>query len=232
MSMLTAVRCLSSPSIYTVYMNELKRLYALCQKSDSVFLVVLMRYLRYRMSGKMIFAHQQAIIKWADHISTNGPLKVGLDYAGFAHRNDVTYLNVDGRLDCKGAVSIGRGCRMAIGAQGRIELGSRVFINALSTFIIMHTLRIGDDCNISWECQFLDDDFHEIEYEGRKVQPSSDITLGKHVWVGSRVSIYKGTTIADGCVIAANSVVRGIFDEPNALIAGNPARVVKRNVSW
>jgi acetyltransferase-like isoleucine patch superfamily enzyme len=213
-------------------MNELKRLYALCQKSDSTFLVVLIRYLQYRMAGKTIFAHQNAIIKHADRISTNGPLKVGLDYVGFVHRNDVTYLNIDGALDCRGAVSIGRGCRVTVGGHGRIELGQRTFINALTTFVIMHTLRIGDDCNISWECQFLDEDFHEIHYEGRKAQPKPDITLGRRVWVGSRVSIYKGTTIADGCVIAANSVVRGVFDEPNTLIAGNPARVIKRNVSW
>ncbi len=213
-------------------MDKLKQIYNQCRKSNSTFLIVLIRYFLYRLSGKTILAHQKAVIKGAGNISTKGPVKVGITYVGFVHNEDVTFLNIDGKLDCQGSVSIGRGCRIAVGGNGRIELGQRVFINAMSTFIIMHTLRVGDDCSISWECQFLDEDFHEIQYEGRKIQPSSDITLGKHVWVGSRVSIYKGTTIADGCVVAANSVVRGTFDEPNTLIAGNPARVVKRNVNW
>ncbi|WP_261156851.1 acyltransferase [Serratia liquefaciens] len=42
----------------------------------------------------------------------------------------------------------------------------------------------------------------------------------------------KGTNIASGCVVAANSVVSGDFLESNCLIAGSPARVVKRNISW
>jgi len=213
-------------------MKDLQRLYALCKKSNSTFLIVLLRHVYYRMKGRTIFAHQRAIIVNPDHITTQGPLKVGLDYAGFAHQHDVTYLNVDGQLICQGPVSIGRGCRLAVGAQARIELGERVFINALTNFIIMHTLRIGRDCNISWECQFLDDDFHEIDYEGSKTQTVTGITLGDRVWVGSRVSVYKGTVIPDGCVIASNSVVKGVFDEPNTLIAGNPAKVIKRNVVW
>jgi hypothetical protein len=27
-------------------------------------------------------------------------------------------------------------------------------------------------------------------------------------------------------------VVKGCFDEENVLIAGNPAKVIKRNISW
>ena len=79
---------------------------------------------------------------------------------------------------------------------------------------------------------FLDDDAHYIEYEGRKPAGDKAITIGNHVWIGARATLYQGTVIADGCVIAANSVVRGVFNQPNCLIAGHPAKVIKQNISW
>ena len=58
------------------------------------------------------------------------------------------------------------------------------------------------------------------------------IVIGSHVWIGSRVSVLKGSVIPDGCVVASSSVVKSIFTEKNALIAGNPAKIVRQNVSW
>ncbi len=95
----------------------------------------------------------------------------------------------------------------------------------------MHKLKIGDNCAISWNCQFLDEDFHEIKYQGKKETPE-EIIIGNKVWIGSNVCVYKGTFIPNGCVIASNSVVKGGFEEENVLIAGNPAKVIKRNISW
>ena len=83
----------------------------------------------------------------------------------------------------------------------------------------------------SWNCQFLDSDHQFIEYVGRK-EKENEIIIGNHVWIGSGAQIYKGTIIADGCVIAANSVVRGIFNTSNSLIGGNPARIIKENIKW
>ena len=91
---------------------------------------------------------------------------------------------------------------------------------------------MGDGCSISWGCQFLDDDFHDLEYEGRTEVLNPQIKIGSHVWIGSRVSVLKGAVIPDGCVVAANSVVNKVFTEKNCLLAGNPAKVIRRDVSW
>ena len=105
------------------------------------------------------------------------------------------------------------------------------YINGNSSLIIQHNLSIGDHCVISWDCQFLDEDFHEICYAGKRATGNS-IIIGNNVWIGCGVKIYKGTVIRDGCVIAANSSVRGTFQVQNSLIGGNPAKVIKENVSW
>ncbi|KGO89410.1 hypothetical protein Q764_08530 [Flavobacterium suncheonense GH29-5 = DSM 17707] len=126
---------------------------------------------------------------------------------------------------------MGRGCRFDIAEKAVMTVGKGGYINANSTFIIMHGLTIGDNCVISWDCQFLDEDFHEIDYEGKKTV-ANEIVIGNHVWIGCGVKIYKGAVIPDGSVIAANSVVRGVFTTPNSLIGGHPARVLKESVHW
>jgi len=51
-------------------------------------------------------------------------------------------------------------------------------------------------------------------------------TIGNDVWIGSDVTLYSGITIGDGAVIAGQSVVTKSVP-PYAVVAGNPARIVK-----
>ncbi len=118
-----------------------------------------------------------------------------------------------------------------IGDGAEVNIGNDGYMNCNTNLIIMHRLDIGDNCVISWDCQLLDDDFHEISYEGKKEQENG-IIIGNRVWIGCGVKIYKGTVIPDGCVIAANSIVRGVFTENKALIGGFPAKVIRENISW
>jgi len=52
------------------------------------------------------------------------------------------------------------------------------------------------------------------------------VTVGKSVWLPWRVSVMPGTTIGDGTVIGANSVVSGTIP-PNSMAVGFPARVIR-----
>jgi acetyltransferase-like isoleucine patch superfamily enzyme len=51
-------------------------------------------------------------------------------------------------------------------------------------------------------------------------------TIGHDVWIGADVLILSGASIGDGAVVAARSVVTKPVP-PYAVVAGNPARVVK-----
>ena len=53
------------------------------------------------------------------------------------------------------------------------------------------------------------------------------IRIEDHVWVGQDAVILKGVTIGKGAVVGAFSVVTRDV-EPWTVVAGNPARVVKR----
>ena len=56
---------------------------------------------------------------------------------------------------------------------------------------------------------------------------AGDVTLGNDVWIGSGATILSGVTIGDGAVVAAKAVVTRDV-RPYSVVAGNPAREVKR----
>ena len=51
-------------------------------------------------------------------------------------------------------------------------------------------------------------------------------TIGNDVWIGADVLILSGASIGDGAVVASRSVVTKPVP-PYAVVAGNPARIVK-----
>jgi hypothetical protein len=57
------------------------------------------------------------------------------------------------------------------------------------------------------------------------------VTLGKSVWLPWRVFVMPGSTIGDGSVIGANSLVSGTIP-PYSLALGTPAKVIKQAPEW
>ena len=57
--------------------------------------------------------------------------------------------------------------------------------------------------------------------------------IGNNVYIGPGVIIFGDITIADNISIGANATVNKSFNEPNVVVAGTPAKIVKTNVpSW
>ncbi|MBR3191286.1 MAG: CatB-related O-acetyltransferase [Bosea sp.] len=57
-----------------------------------------------------------------------------------------------------------------------------------------------------------------------------DTVIGHDVWLGSQALILSGVTIGHGAVVAARAVVAKDVP-PYAIVAGNPARVVRYRMS-
>ncbi|MCB1387666.1 MAG: CatB-related O-acetyltransferase, partial [Rhodobacteraceae bacterium] len=53
-----------------------------------------------------------------------------------------------------------------------------------------------------------------------------DTVIGNDVWIGHRATILPGVTVGDGAVVGAAAVVASDVP-PYAVVAGNPARVVR-----
>lgn len=51
--------------------------------------------------------------------------------------------------------------------------------------------------------------------------------IGDNVWIGENVCVLAGSIIGNGCVVASNAVVNGVFPE-NCIIGGIPAKIIKK----
>ena len=77
--------------------------------------------------------------------------------------------------------------------------------------------------------------FHFYTLEGWSQSPpkqkdlpaKGDTIIGNDVWIGQNATILPGVHIGDGAIIGANSVV-GSDVEPYTIVAGNPARIIRK----
>ena len=118
---------------------------------------------------------------------------------------------------------------------GGIHIGERTRIlgkTGLAAIEGTH-IRIGEDCLFSSDIHFRTGDSHSLlDMQGRRINAAQDIVIGDHVWVGTKVTCLKGANVSDHSVIGACALVTGKFDEPNCVLAGVPAKVVKKDVDW
>lgn len=102
------------------------------------------------------------------------------------------------------------------------------------TIYSMASITIGKNTDIGPGCKIIDNDFHPLPYSQRNPEEQLDkvkrkaITIGEGCFIGANSIILKGTTLGKNVVVGAGSVVSGIFPD-NVIIAGNPAKVIKKN---
>ena len=92
---------------------------------------------------------------------------------------------------------------------------------------------IGKDCMFSNGINILTSDMHTVtDLNGKTINYPENVYIGNHVWIGQNVELLKGVWIPDNCIVGAGSVVTSKFIKGNCVIAGNPARIKKENISW
>lgn len=139
-----------------------------------------------------------------------------------------------GKVAFEGKSYIGNGSRIVIGKNGQWIAGNNFICTSTMSLICFKNITMGKDVLISWDTLLMDTDFHYISKAGdiKHVVNEKEIVIGNHVWIGCRVTVLKGTTLGDDCVIAAGSVVTKPFKEKSVLIAGNPTAVRREGIEW
>ena len=98
---------------------------------------------------------------------------------------------------------------------------------------------IDEDCMLSSQIRMIAGDGHSIFDMDKKFRlnpiipknPKNQIHIGKHCWIGFRSIILYSTCIGESSIVGAGSLVKGKFPD-HCMIAGNPARKIRKNVTW
>ena len=118
------------------------------------------------------------------------------------------------------------GCHVRVSENAKLELRTG-YMNTDGKINCANSITIGENVVIANEVVIRDNDAHTIVGS----LASAPIKIGNHVWIGTRAIILKGVCIGDGAIIAAGAVVTHDVP-PRSLVAGVPARVIKKNVEW
>jgi acetyltransferase-like isoleucine patch superfamily enzyme len=130
--------------------------------------------------------------------------------------------------------TIGGLIRLVGGDGGLIRIGAGTTFNQVGLSLHERSaIHIGEDCMFSTDVHMDPSDMHPIfdRATGERINPPSDIKIGDHVWLSTRVLVLKGAQIGSGTIIGAGSMVAGALPS-NVLAVGQPARVVRENVAW
>lgn len=107
--------------------------------------------------------------------------------------------------------------------------------NQVQIMILEHDsiLEIGKECMFSGNIMLHLTDGHSItDYNGNLLNYGTNVKIGDKVWVGRNVTILKHAFIPNGTIVAMGSIVSKKYNEENTIIAGIPAKVVKRDILW
>lgn len=128
-------------------------------------------------------------------------------------------LHLSGEKSCEYINSYFRKCGAIVGKNCRIYSD----ITTSESYLIY----IGNNVTISNDVQILTHDNSVIKVIPDCTDIFGMVRIGNNTFVGARALILPGVNIGDNCIVGAGSVVTKSV--PNgSIIAGNPARVVKK----
>jgi acetyltransferase-like isoleucine patch superfamily enzyme len=127
-----------------------------------------------------------------------------------------------------GEIKIGNFCY--VGENTRIWSKNKIIIK--NNVLISHNVNIHDTNSHPINYKERENDYKKIISTGHSLNNddiviSSPILIEENVWIGFNAIILKGVTIGRGSIVAAGSVVTKDIP-PFSIVAGSPARIIKR----
>ena len=131
-----------------------------------------------------------------------------------------------GRLTCGPGFILRGGASLIV--TGEMTCGQDVLINQRAMVSCQKRITVGDHVRIGWDAQILDSDCHLVYNEmTRKVAvPYRPVTIGRNVWIASRVNVGKGAVIPDYSLVGRGSFINKDFSSVTTkgnVFVGSPA---------
>jgi acetyltransferase-like isoleucine patch superfamily enzyme len=183
-------------------------------------------------------------IPW-DWYSGSIPDNVVVDETAYV---ETTYSFALCRSEAPMSVQLGRGSSTYLGTMfdlgpaGEVSVGDYALVNG-ARIICDGRVDIGDYTLVSWNVVIMDtyrasrslaERRRELERAPHRVPrrldgggPAEPVSIGRNVWIGFDACVLPGVRIGEGAVVGARSVVTHEV-APYTVVAGNPARVIRR----
>lgn len=111
--------------------------------------------------------------------------------------------------------------------EGKISIGDYAMISPGCRISACNEITIGHSVLMAHGVYITDSDWHGIYDRVERPKAVTPVRIGDNVWLGDRCTILKGVTIGDNSVVGSQAVVTKDIP-PNVVVAGNPAKVVKK----
>ncbi len=125
---------------------------------------------------------------------------------------------------------------------GKVSIGENCYLGPNSKIRSAESIIIGNNVLIAHNVNIIDTNAHEIDvlervegynnflktgsFNQKGTVQTSPIIIEDKVWINFNAIILKGVTIGEGAIVAAGAVVTKNVP-PYAIVAGNPATVIK-----
>jgi maltose O-acetyltransferase len=122
-------------------------------------------------------------------------------------------------------------CVLCAGPGATLSIGNHVGLSGVILFCTKEIV-IEDWVNIGAGSRVYDTDFHPLDYLDRRIHNvdaigSASVRICEDAFIGAGVLILKGVTVGARAIVAAGAVVTHDVP-PDSIVAGVPARIVKR----
>lgn len=118
----------------------------------------------------------------------------------------------------------------------RVRVGEKCCINDGVIMHAMGNIVLGNNVTISTDAKILTRSYDTSDWinecKSNKIEKNhveQEIFLGDNTWIGASAIILPGVKISGrGVIVAAGSILSKSIDEDYVLVAGSPAKVIKR----
>jgi acetyltransferase-like isoleucine patch superfamily enzyme len=137
----------------------------------------------------------------------------------------------EGRLEIGAGTQLEPHVWITAPGRARVRIGTGTFLNVGVMIAAQELVEIGSHCLLANGC-FVSDANHryddpELPITWQGFTSKGPTRIGDNCWLGANVVVTSGVSIGERCVVGANSVVTHSV-EPFTLVAGTPARVVRK----
>ncbi len=125
------------------------------------------------------------------------------------HLSTEIYGRAGGDIQLGTRVTTNRYCSI-VSVGGHLIIGDNTYFSAHCAVVCHDSISIGKDCKFGPNvCIYDHDHLYSVKEVLQDDYKTSPIIIGDNCWIGSNVTILRGTSIGEGSVIGAGTTVKG-----------------------